>query len=247
MAGNFFEQQDTARRTTIWLLVYLGLSMLALVAAFAVLAEVLLRLWPENLFPGFLAPRDAENYNRSLNTMRSYGKMLLTDDHLALIGTVSVGVLGVVGTGSLIKTRQLSSGGKAVAEMMGGKLVSGETTQASERMLLNVVEEMAIASGVPVPAVYVLEKEEGINAFAAGYSTGDAVIAVSGGCLKLLTRNELQGVVAHEFSHILNGDMRLNIRLIGIVFGLVGLAQVGYTMFRVGLESGKSNPSSSSE
>ena len=249
MAGNFLEQQDTARRTTIWLLVYLGLSMLALVAAFAVLAEVLLRLWPENLVPGppYFGGKESENANRSLNTLRSYGKMLLTDDHLALIGTVSVGVLGVVGTGSLIKTRQLSSGGKAVAEMMEGKLVSGETTQASERMLFNVVEEMAMASGVPVPAVYVLENEEGINAFAAGYSTGDAVIAVSGGCLKLLTRNELQGVVAHEFSHILNGDMRLNIRLIGIVFGLLGLAQVGYTMFRVGLESGKSDPSSSSD
>ena len=110
MAGNFFEQQDTARRTTIWLLVYLGLSMLALVAAFAVLAEVLLRLWPENLVPGppYFGYEESENANRSLNTLRSYGKMLLTDDHLALIGTVSVGVMGVVGTASFPRVARRS-------------------------------------------------------------------------------------------------------------------------------------------
>src|SRR5262249_44906537 len=92
--------------------------------------------------------------------------------------------------------------------------------------LLNVVEEMAVAAGVPVPPVYVLE-EPGINAFAAGYAPGDAVVAVSQGCLNYLTRDELQGVVAHEFSHILNGDMRLNIRLIGLIFGIMALSIIG--------------------
>ena len=80
---------------------------------------------------------------------------------------------------------------------------------------------MAIASGTPVPPVYLLEQEDGINAFAAGYTPGDAVIGVTRGCIRHLTRDELQGVVAHEFSHILNGDMRLNIRLIGVLYGIL--------------------------
>ena len=89
-----------------------------------------------------------------------------------------------------------------------------------------------MASGVPVPPVYVLDHEAGINAFAAGHQPGDAVVAVSAGCLKYLTREELQGVIGHEFSHILNGDMRLNLRLIGIVYGILVLAIVGYYLLR---------------
>lgn len=205
MATNFFEHQETARRKTVWLVVYFILSILAIIAALVAVLEIL---------------------------CNSTGNALDAEGHLGLVTGVSCGVLGVVGTGSLFKTMQLSSGGKAVAQMMGGTLVDSGATTAHERMLLNVVEEMAIASGVPVPVVYILENEPGINAFAAGYTTGDAVIAVSRGCLEMLTRDELQGVVAHEFSHILNGDMRLNIRLIGIVFGLVGLAQLGYMIFR---------------
>jgi Zn-dependent protease with chaperone function len=113
--------------------------------------------------------------------------------------------------------------------MMGGVEVPGTTTDARQKRLLHVVEEMAIAAGVPVPPVYVLD-EPGINAFAAGYAPGDAVVAVSQGCLEYLTRDELQGVVAHEFSHILNGDMRLNIRLIGLIFGIMVLSIVGRIM-----------------
>src|SRR5690606_20462306 len=100
----------------------------------------------------------------------------------------------------------------------------------------NVVEEMAIASGVPVPAVFVLP-EEGINAFAAGYGIHDAAVAVTHGALRHLTRDELQGVIAHEFSHILNGDMRLNIRLIGLLHGLLVLALVGRVLLRGGARS----------
>ena len=216
MATNFFEQQENARRKTVWLVVYFLLSIVAIIGLLFVLIEVVLA-----------------------NT----GNPLNAYENLGLLGGVSAGVLGVVGTGSFLKTMQLASGGSAVAQMMGGTLVNSGTTAAHEKMLLNVVEEMAIASGVPVPVVYVLEHEEGINAFAAGYTTGDAVIAVSRGCLEMLTRDELQGVVAHEFSHILNGDMRLNIRLIGIVFGLVGLAQLGYMIFRFVSESRTSGPS----
>jgi Zn-dependent protease with chaperone function len=119
--------------------------------------------------------------------------------------------------------------------------VPGTTTDAREKQLLNVVEEMALAAGVPVPPVYVLA-EPGINAFAAGYAPGDAVVAVSQGCLNYLTRDELQGVVAHEFSHILNGDMRLNIRLIGLIFGIMALSIMGrMLMFTSGRSSGRND------
>ena len=129
--------------------------------------------------------------------------------------------------GSGFKTLELAQGGSAVATMLGGRLVDPTTTDPDERKLLNVVEEMAIAAGVPVPQVYVLPEERAINAFAAGHSTSDAVVAVTDGSLRLLTRDELQGVIGHEFSHILNGDMRLNLRLMGIIFGILCLAVIG--------------------
>jgi Zn-dependent protease with chaperone function len=122
---------------------------------------------------------------------------------------------------------ELSQGGSAVSSMMGGRLINPNTTDLDERKLLNVVEEMALASGVPVPSVYVMDNEQGINAFAAGHTTSDATVTVTHGCMKLLTRDELQGVIAHEFSHILNGDMGLNLRLLGIIFGILCLAIVG--------------------
>src|SRR5262249_17608776 len=107
-----------------------------------------------------------------------------------------------------------------------------ETTDPDERKILNVVEEMAIASGTPVPPVYLLEREDGINAFAAGFTPGDAVIGVTRGCIRQLTRDELQGVIAHEFSHILNGDMRLDIRLIGVLYGILLISMTGWIIFR---------------
>ena len=147
---------------------------------------------------------------------------------------VTLGTILVIGLGSLYKISELAGGGEAVALMLGGRAVDPQTTDLAERRLLNVVEEMALASGVPVPPVYVLDHEPGINAFAAGHQPGDAVVAVSAGCLRYLTREELQGVLGHEFSHILNGDMRLNLRLVGIVFGILVLAVVGYYVMRVG-------------
>jgi len=128
---------------------------------------------------------------------------------------------------SLIKMQQLQKGGGAVAQMLGGRCVSKSTNTPSERQLLNVVEEMAIASGIPVPLVYILDKEKGINAFAAGLTINDAAIAVTQGALDRLTRDELQGVIAHEFSHILHGDMRLNIQLIGIIYGILVIGIIG--------------------
>ena len=146
----------------------------------------------------------------------------------------SIATLGVIGLGSLFRISSLSSGGEAVAQQLGGVAVPEDTRDPQLRRLRNVVEEMSIASGVPVPKIYVLEHEAGINAFAAGYSTSDAVVAVTRGALDRLNRDELQGVVAHEFSHILNGDMRLNVRLIGVLFGIMLLALIGRRILQHG-------------
>jgi len=149
-----------------------------------------------------------------------------------LLFWITSGTLVVILTGSVFKTLQLASGGSVVAELLSGRLIDSNTSDADERKLLNVVEEMSIASGVPVPQVYVMDDELGINAFAAGHSTSDAAISVTRGCMRLLSRDELQGVIAHEFSHILNGDMPLNLRLIGLVFGILCLTVIGRVLIQ---------------
>ncbi len=145
-----------------------------------------------------------------------------------------------IAAGSLYRIAELRGGGQTVARALGGRLIDPSTRDPNERRVLNVVEEMAIASGVPVPPVYMMAEEKGINAFAAGYSPGDAVIGVTKGCVEGLTRDELQGVMAHEFSHILNGDMRLNIRLIGLLNGIVLISLLGHMLLRIAPHSGGS-------
>ncbi len=219
MSTSFFQHQDTARRKTFRLLVLFALAVLVLI-----LLVYLLCL-------GVFIWLDRE-HDQPIETW--HPQMFL-----AVVLAVSV----VLTVASLLKVAELASGGKAVALMVGGIQIPTNTHDLYQRRLLNVVEEMAIASGVPVPVVFLLPQEKGINAFAAGYGTGDAVVAVSQGCLDYLTRDELQGVVAHEFSHILNGDMRLNIRLIGIVAGILVLSQIGWLLMDV---AGRSSSSSSS-
>ncbi|ODU40271.1 MAG: peptidase M48 Ste24p [Lysobacteraceae bacterium SCN 69-48] len=143
--------------------------------------------------------------------------------------------------GSLYRIASLGGGGEAVAQQMGGTLVPADTTDLSLRRLRNVVEEIAIASGVPVPKLYVMEEEAAINAFAAGFSPSDAVVAVTRGALERLNRDELQGVIAHEFSHILNGDMRLNVRLIGVLFGILMIGLIGRKVLEYGRFGGSRN------
>jgi Zn-dependent protease with chaperone function len=155
-----------------------------------------------------------------------------------LLGMISVGVIAVVALGAAYRIAELSQGGRVVAEMLGGRQVAPHTTDLREQQFRNVVEEMALASGVPVPDIYVLDEETAINAFAAGNTPGDAVVAVTRGTLEQLTRDELQGVVGHEFSHILNGDMRLNQRLIGVLTGILLLAILGEILFRMGAWGG---------
>jgi len=160
--------------------------------------------------------------------------LALTDPDLFLM--VSLGVVGLVAVGSIAKMVELSKGGRAVAAMLGGVPVDFNSGDPAEQRLVNVVEEMSIASGVPVPEIYVLE-DSTINAFAAGHGPGDTAIGVTRGCIERLDRDELQGVIAHEFSHILHGDMRLNIQLIGVLNGILLLALIGGIVLRMGIYS----------
>ncbi|MEI7798801.1 MAG: M48 family metallopeptidase [Opitutaceae bacterium] len=175
-----------------------------------------------------------------LNQAPDHGALIWWDP-LLLAWTAGATTV-VVGIASLYKWSQLRAGGAAVAELVGGRLVSGHTTDLKERRLLNVVEEMAIASGIPMPVVYVLENEAGLNAFAAGLTTSDAAVAVTRGLLDKLSRDELQGVIGHEFSHILNGDMRLNVRITAIVFGILVIGLIGRGILQsVGQSRGRSS------
>ncbi len=150
------------------------------------------------------------------------------------LATATLLTLGTIALGSLYRMASLRGGGDGVATQLGGVPVPEDTTDRHLRRLRNVTEEISIASGVPMPRLYVLEHETGINAFAAGYAPTDAVIAVTRGALEALNRDELQGVVAHEFSHVLNGDMRLNIRLMGVLFGILMISLIGRKILYVG-------------
>jgi Zn-dependent protease with chaperone function len=159
--------------------------------------------------------------------------------HPGTVMITSLLVGGFIGTASLMRMLQLREGGGYVARSVGGVRVERSTPDPQRRMLHNVVEEMALASGVPLPEVYVLEQEDGINAFAAGHTPANAAVAVTRGALQRLNRDQLQGVIAHEFSHILNGDMRLSIRLMGLVFGLMAVALAGRLLLRLASQSEK--------
>ncbi len=154
--------------------------------------------------------------------------------NLPLLLVSSAAVVVGIGLGSLFRSMSLSGGGKAVAGSVGAVAVPPDTGDPQLRRLRNVIEEVAIASGVPVPDIYLMADEAGINAFAAGYSGSDAAVCVTRGCLDKLSRDELQGVLAHEFSHVLNGDMRLNIRLMGLLFGILVLAVAGRRLLQFG-------------
>ncbi len=211
---NFFEAQDQARRASKRLVIAYGLATLLIVAAVSGLFAVLL----------YVLGDSSRYYSFGAFVAESWG----------LLAGIPLLTAFVILLTSASKTLSLSSGGGKVARQMGGTLVPSAVDDPLRRRLRNVVEEMAIASGVPVPEIYVLERESGINAFAAGYAPSDAAVAVTRGALELLSRDELQGVIGHEFSHILNGDMRLNIRLMGILFGIMGLSIVGRFILRGG-------------
>jgi len=208
---DFFQSQDAARKKTKGLVFLFGIAVVLIVASVYVTAMAVFK-W------------------LGVHTTADVAALDVWDPAIFIL---SAGLtLSVIGFGSLYKTLALREGGEAVARMLGGRPINLDSRDPDERRLLNVVEEMAIASGLPVPDVYVLEREGGINAFAAGRTPGDAVIGVTRGGMQLLSRDELQGVIGHEFSHILNGDMRLNLRLMGVLHGILVIALIGYWVLR---------------
>ena len=212
---NFFESQDVAKRSTGKLVLLFVLAVLSLI----VLTNFLV------MFTFGLLGNEGDAVSFTIDWQ--------------VFLAISAGVSAIVLFGSLYKIQSLRGGGARVAEMMNGRLLMPDSGDFLERRTLNVVEEMAIASGTPVPPVYVME-ETGINAFAAGYSPGDAVIGITRGAMETLSRDQLQGVIAHEFSHILHGDMRINIRLIGVLHGILILGIIGYYILRSGARSRRS-------
>ncbi len=208
---NFFRAQDEARGRTTKLVVLLVLAIIILTGSLYAVAVI------------------------------GHGKLFLRGGYnwfqpKLFFGTTGTALLVIIG-GSLLRIAELSKGGGAIAERLGGRLVGGSTTDLAERRYLNVVQEMALAAGLPVPLCYVIDGDATINAFAAGNNPQDAAIGVTRGALVHLTRDELQGVIAHEFSHIGNGDVKLSLRIIGAVAGLTALAQLGYIFMRLGAET----------
>jgi Zn-dependent protease with chaperone function len=207
---NFFKHQDAARSNTTKLVIFFLLAVLSLIVLTNLLVMIVFGYADTQTFTA-----ESVKYQFDWN----------------VFFLVGVAVMCTVALGSLYKIISLSGGGARVAEMMDAELVVDGSGDINKQKILNVVEEMAIASGTPVPPVYLLN-EEGINAFAAGYSPSDAIIGITRGAIEELSRDQLQGVVAHEFSHILNGDMRLNIRLIGILHGILLIGLIGYYLLR---------------
>jgi len=213
---DFFEAQDQARRKTWKLIVLYSMAVITLIVAVYLVVLFLFAYQQGGL---------QEIWNPPLFIAVSGFTIFLI-----LIGTVT-------------RVLQLRKGGSAVAEMLGGRKLNPSTNDFKEKQLRNVVEEMSIASGLPVPDIYILDNEPSINAFAAGYGTRDAAVGVTRGALDQLSRDELQGVIAHEFSHIFNGDMRINIRLIGILNGILLLHLMGMILMRSSFFAGRGRSS----
>jgi len=210
VAMNFFEAQQQARSRTRLLVLLFSLAVLLLVALtdFVVLIA--------------LAFLQADQVDTNATPQFPWGYLAVS----------SLAVVSVIGAVVLFRLAQLKKGGKVVAEALGGRRLKSDETDPKVRVLQNVVSEMAIAAGVPAPPLYVLP-DQSINAFAAGFSPADAVIGVTEGTLNLLSRDELQGVIAHEFSHILNGDMRLNLRLLALLHGILFISEAGQQLLQV--------------
>jgi len=216
---DFFEAQERARHRTGWLIALFSLAVAGTVLAVYAAVWLTLVYFLNHRFEGIPAFWNFDLFWR-----------------------IAVSTIALIAGVSIHKTRAVSASADSVALGLGGRLLDPNTRDPYERRLLNVVEEMAIASGVPVPAVHLLPAEPGINAFAVGLDASRSAVAVTDGCLRLLSRDELQGVIAHEFSHLLNGDARINLRLLGLVHGILVIGLLGSMLLR---SLGRSSSSSS--
>ncbi len=232
---DFFDQEARARKQSRRLIWLFGLAVLVTVILTNLALAVVIHAFKHPLFSGvwwnpfiFLATL-LDLCGEAVVFPMEFLKLIWNPYLFCGVTLIS---LTSVALGSLYKIRLLSTGGSAVAELLDGRCVETNTSAPDEQRLRNVVEEMAIASGMSVPEIYVLDNERGINAFSAGHTRDDVAIGVTCGCLKLLTRDELQGVIAHEFSHILNGDTRLNLRLMELMHGLFWPTIVGRVLVR---------------
>ncbi len=224
---NFYEHQQQARVHTGRLMFLFGMALCALILLTAFVIAGMGYVF------GFYNAR-FESYDTGQPIWEIAARVF----DWQYLGSIALAIMAVVLLASLFRMLQLSSGGRSIAEQLGGRLLNTHPETAAEKRLLNIVEEMAIASGIPVPSVYLIE-EAAINAFAAGYQPADAIIGVTRGTLEHLNRDELQGVIAHEFSHIFNGDMRLNLRLIALIYGVMVIALSGRLLLRGGHHSRK--------
>jgi Zn-dependent protease with chaperone function len=208
---DFFQSQQLARRNTTIMLVLFVVAVVAIVAAVDLVSA----------FAYHVAMSDQVPRGQRVSVPAGL--------HVAVV----IGTLGVIFAVSAWKAMELSAGGgAAVAKMVNARRVLPSSADPLERRLLNVVEEMSLAAGTRLPGVYVMDEEHGINAFAAGSDVSNSIVAVTRGTLETLNRDELQGVIAHEFSHIVNGDVSLNIRMIGVLAGIVFLGAIGQFMVR---------------
>jgi Zn-dependent protease with chaperone function len=230
---DFFDQEARAQKRTRWLVCLFGLTVLAFVIfTYLVLAAVIqlflkpvLQNGPFNYLNDFPVSPIHDGLIHPLNLLAR-----LWDPHLFFL--ITPVTLMLIAAGCLYKIRLLADGGPAVAELLGGRKIDDNPADLDEKRLRDVVGEMAVASGMTTPEIYVLDRERGLNSFAAGHTRDDVAIGVTLGCVKLLTRDELQGMIAHEFSHVLNGDTRLNLELMGLAHGLFWPVIVGRVLLR---------------
>ncbi len=225
---DFFREQDVARRNSRLLTVLFALSVVVLI----ILTNILVA--------GALLFRDGASPGEHESVIAMFHSI-----DWRLFFTIGGGIAFVIGIVVLVNWLRFAQGGKTVAEALGGRPALPSTSDTLERRAQNIVQEIALAANMPVPPLYILDDERGINAFAAGVSPGDAVVAITRGAMVQLTRDELQGVIGHEFSHILNGDMRLSIRLAAMLRGITFIGDVGTVLMRSATYSGNRRRSDS--
>ena len=213
---NFFAQQQRARTLTFRLMLLLCIAVICLIIMTTIVLSALLYFFQSHVTSIHAATAYSQSY------YQHFVQLVQSSYFVWIVTTITL----VIAAGSFYKHLQIQRGGEYIALTLGGRLISADTQNLDEKRLLHVVEEMAIAAGMPLPKVYILP-EQGINAFAAGNDWQKAVIGITQGCIETLSRDELQGIIAHEFSHIFNGDMRLNLRLVAILHGILLIGLLG--------------------